>query len=298
VPKHDSDDGPPGLDAVADALYTLPPEDFVGARDDRVAQAREDGDRELAKAIGRLRRPTRPAWLANLLARRRAEQIEGLVGLAAGLAEAQRTLDGDTLRALSGQRHRVVAAMAREAGRLAQEAGSPATDAQLRELQGILEAALAQPEIAEEVRAGRLTRTLSYTGFGPAAEPGAVSAPPAARAQARPEPEHAGPDQAERERAERERAEREREAAAAEAEAAAAREELDAAEAARDEAREQHVRARDRVAELTAQLDAARDDERAAAEAVKATTAAARESARAATAATARADRARARVEG
>ncbi|OLT11701.1 hypothetical protein BJF78_26495 [Pseudonocardia sp. CNS-139] len=39
----------------------------------------------------------------------------------------------------------LVAAMAREAGRLAQEAGDPAAESVLRELQGILDAALAVP---------------------------------------------------------------------------------------------------------------------------------------------------------
>ncbi|MGH3615772.1 MAG: hypothetical protein ACRDRK_24880, partial [Pseudonocardia sp.] len=111
MPLGDQDDS---VDAVAYALYELPPEEFVPARDDRVIAARQRGDRELARAIGRLRRPTRAAWLANLLARHRAEQIEGLVGLAAGLAQAQRTLDGDALRALATQRHRAVAAMARD----------------------------------------------------------------------------------------------------------------------------------------------------------------------------------------
>jgi hypothetical protein len=152
---------------IADELYGLPPDAFVPARDDHVARARESGERDLVKALGRLRRPTRAAWLANLLARHRAEQVDGLVDLATGLAQAQRSLDGDMLRALSSTRHRLVAAMAREAGRLARDRGEPVTDAVLRDLQGILEAALARPDVAAQVRSGRLTRTVSYSGFGP-----------------------------------------------------------------------------------------------------------------------------------
>jgi hypothetical protein len=155
------------LDAIADELYALPPDEFVPARDDRVAAAKEAGDRDLARAVARLRRPTRAAWLANLLARHRTEQLDGLVALARTLAQAQRELDGDALRTLSGQRHRAVAAMARDAGRLAARRGEPVTDALLRELQGILEAALADPAVADEVRAGRLTKTVRYAGFGP-----------------------------------------------------------------------------------------------------------------------------------
>ncbi|MDT7581470.1 MAG: hypothetical protein QOK35_2734, partial [Pseudonocardiales bacterium] len=156
------------LDTVADELYALPPDAFIPARDDRVAAAKESGDRDLARAIARLRRPTRAAWLANLLARHRTEQLDGLVALSRSLAQAQQELDGDALRTLSGQRHRAVAAMARDAGRLAARQGEPVNDALLREVAGILDAALADPSVADDVRAGRLTKTVRYSGFGPA----------------------------------------------------------------------------------------------------------------------------------
>jgi hypothetical protein len=296
-----------GLNDAADELYGVPPDEFIGARDAAVAAARERGDRDLAKAIGRLRRPTKAAWLANLLARHRAAQLEGLLGLAAGLADAQRTLDGTALRQLSSKRHQLVAAMAREAGRLAQEAGDPAAESVLRELQGILDAALARPEIAEQVRSGRLTRTLSYTGFGPEADPDAAPAPATRPAPPQPRPETteepAEEDDggaAERARRERLQAERDRRAEAltrAEDEEAAAREKQDADEAARDEAATARDDARRRVAELTAELEAAREEERTTAAAARDAENAAKASARAVGVAASRTARARARLE-
>ncbi|WP_433284882.1 hypothetical protein ACQPZQ_26100 [Pseudonocardia sp. CA-142604] len=300
------------LDAVAENLYGVLPDDFVAERDAAAARARERGDRELAKAIGRLRRPTRAAWLANLLARHRREQLDGLLSLAAGLADAQRTLDGAALRRLSSTRNQLVAAMAREAGRLAMEAGDPAAESVLRELQGILDAALARPEIAEQVRSGRLTRTLSYTGFGPEADPDARPMPagreappagitpspqaPAPAVEADPaEIERAEREQAERARAERER--RERAVAEAEAEEDAARAQQHADEDARDAAVEARDTARDRVAELITELDAARDRERTATASARDAETAARASARAAGAAATRTARARARLD-
>lgn len=289
------------LERITDGLYALPPEEFVPARDDEASAARERGERDLARAISRLRRPTRAAWLANLLARNRADQLDGLIALAAGLTEAQRTLDGAQLRALSSQRHRAVAAMAREAGRLAQQAGSPATQGQLRELQEILEAALAQPDAAREVRSGRLTRTLRYTGFGPDTETDAVplAAPlplPRPRERRAPQPTAAEPDAAARRR-EAERAELRRALADAEEEAAAAQECLDAAEAAHDDTRRRHADAHRRVSEIAAELDDAREVEQRAADAERAAAGASRDAARAASAATARAARARARLD-
>jgi hypothetical protein len=302
-------DADTGLDAVADELYGVPPDEFVGARDAAVAAARERGDRELAKAIGRLRRPTKAAWLANLLARHRAAQLDGLLGLAAGLADAQRTLDGTALRQLSSKRHQLVAAMAREAGRLAQEAGDPAAESVLRELQGILDAAMARPEIAEQVRSGRLTRTLTYTGFGPEADPDAVplpaTRPPAATAPPAADdvtesPSATDTESAERARRERLQAERDRRAealAAAEDEEVAARAKQDADEAAREESVTAREDARRRVAELTAALEAAREQERTASSAARDAETAAKASARAAGVAASRTARAQARLE-
>ena len=300
------------LDAVAEDLYGVLPDDFIAERDAAAARARERGDRELARAIGRLRRPTRAAWLANLLARHRREQLDGLLALASGLADAQRTLDGAALRRLSSTRHQLVAAMAREAGRLAMEAGDPAAESVLRELQGILDAALARPEIAEQVRSGRLTRTLSYTGFGPDADPDARPMPALREAPApatTPPPQAAAPavgvdpaeiERAEREQAERARAERERRERAlteAEADEDAARAQQHADEDARDAAAEARDAARERVAELIAELDAARDRERTATAAARHAETTARASARAAGAAATRTARARARLD-
>jgi hypothetical protein len=302
-------DADTGLDAVADELYGVPPDEFVGARDAAVAAARERGDRELAKAIGRLRRPTKAAWLANLLARHRAAQLDGLLGLAAGLADAQRTLDGTALRQLSSKRHQLVAAMAREAGRLAQEAGDPAAESVLRELQGILDAAMARPEIAEQVRSGRLTRTLTYTGFGPEADPDAVplpttrplaaTVPPAAEdvTEVPPATDTEAADRARRERLQAERDRRAEALAAAEDEEVAARAKQDADEAAREEAVTVREDARRRVAELTAELEAAREQERTASSAARDAETAAKASARAVGVAASRTARAQARLE-
>jgi hypothetical protein len=304
-----------GLDVVADELYGLHPDEFVGARDAAVAAARERGDRELARAVGRLRKPVRVAWLANLLARKRADALDELLALAPALADAQRTLDGQSLRVLSGRRQQLVRAMAREAGRLAASAGDPVGEGVLRELQGVLDAALADPAVAEEVRVGRLTRAVSHTGFGPASDLDAVPRAPAsapktvgaqpAEAQAQAEPDTGSEHDPATERAERELAQRragereraERDLAAAEDAVAAARTEQEAADAARDQAREREEAARERITAVTAELERARDEHRAITDEVRASTAAAATAARNAAGAAARVESARAALD-
>ncbi|MFC9968806.1 hypothetical protein [Nocardia ignorata] len=156
------------IDDVAGELYGLDPADFVATRTERAAQARGDGDRELAKAIGALRKPTVAAWTVNLLARHAPKEIAALLDLGDALRSAQRQLSGDKLRALGAQRQQVVNAMTKRAGELAAEHDRPASEQVLREVGQTLTAALADPDVADQVRAGVLPATVTYDGFGPA----------------------------------------------------------------------------------------------------------------------------------
>jgi len=154
-------------------LYESPPEGFVAARAAAIAEARKSGDKEAAKRYAALRKPTVAAWLVNLLALRRPELIDDLVELATALREAQRSLQGDQLRELSNQRRQVVAALVQAARKLAveEDPGLTAGKLPLGEVEATLTAALAEPEVAEQVRTGRLVRATTYAGFGEVPRP-------------------------------------------------------------------------------------------------------------------------------
>lgn len=156
------------LDDVADELYGLDPAEFVAARATRAARVREEGDRALASAIGTLRKPTTAAWLVNILTRTLPDEIEALLQLGGALRDAQSRLSGTELRRLTAQRQRVVSALARRAGGFAADRGRQVGKDTLREVSQTLHAALADPDIAEQVRAGRMVTAVSYSGFGPA----------------------------------------------------------------------------------------------------------------------------------
>ncbi|MGK5738312.1 hypothetical protein [Micromonospora sp. URMC 103] len=154
-------------------LYSTPPDRFVAARDAAVAEARRAGDAATARQIARLRRPTVAAWLVNLLAIRRPELVADLVELAGSLRSAQRELRGPRLRELSAQRRAVVGALVAEVRKLAAgEEGAPsAGKLPLAEVEATLNAALADTEVAEQLRAGRLLRAATYAGFGEVPRP-------------------------------------------------------------------------------------------------------------------------------
>jgi hypothetical protein len=154
------------LDAVADELYGLTPADFTPARQARAVEARQAGDRELAAAIRKLRRPTTGAWLVNLLRRERTDDLVALLDLGEATRQAQTSLDAEAMRRLSRERRRLVAGLAQEGRRLAAARGQAVSDAVGRQLEGTLEAAFADPDASAAVRSGRLTTALDYSGLG------------------------------------------------------------------------------------------------------------------------------------
>ncbi|MDX3071620.1 hypothetical protein ACIP98_06555 [Streptomyces sp. NPDC088354] len=151
------------LDAVADALYALAPEDFTAARDEHVRNARRSGDRALAARIAGLRRPSLAAWAGNLLVREHGDEVAALLGLGEALRRAHRDLDGAQLRALGRQQRALVDALGQQAARLAADAGRPLAEAALDEVRGTLHAALADAGAARAWATGRLVRPLSGT---------------------------------------------------------------------------------------------------------------------------------------
>ncbi|MEV6210056.1 hypothetical protein [Kitasatospora sp. NPDC051914] len=169
-----------GFDAVADGLYVLPPADFTRARNQAAADARKAGDRELAARLTALRRPTQSAWAVNLLVHRHPDRADALLELGRRLRRAQAELAGPALRELSAERHRTVAELATAAREAAAEAGARLADAQLREVEQSLWAALASEEAAEAFAAGRLTAALEEGSGLPSEEPQAA-APKSAR---------------------------------------------------------------------------------------------------------------------
>ncbi|MGW6119866.1 hypothetical protein ACWFRF_12525 [Nocardia sp. NPDC055165] len=236
------------LDDVAGELYTLDPGDFVSTRAERAAQARADGDRDLAEAITALRKPTVAAWTVNLLARHAPQEIAALLDLGDALRSAQRQLSGDKLRALGTQRQQVVNAMTKRAAELAAEHDRPASEQVLREVGQTLTAALADHDVADLVRAGVLPTTVTYDGFGPA---GLVAITGGKATPKRASKPRSAPKDTEAER----RAQAQQELDDAESGLAAARTDREEAEAAATQAKSDLDEIETRIASLRAELE-------------------------------------------
>jgi hypothetical protein len=171
----------------ADDLYALPPRDFTAARNARVAQARDAGDKSGATALAALKRPTVGAWLVNVVALRRPESVARLVELGERLRAAQAELTGGpaAVRELTIRRREAVEAVMADVRELADAAGEPApTPQQLAEAESTFNAALADADAASLVQSGRVLKALSYSGFGaaPAVRPAGSAGPRGGRA--------------------------------------------------------------------------------------------------------------------
>jgi hypothetical protein len=252
---------------AAGELYGLAPEEFTAARDEQVRAARAAGNRQLATALGRLRRPTVSAYVLNLLVRDQPEVGEQLIALGEELRRAQEELSGPALRQLATQRAQLVGALVRSARKIAAAAGHPVSQAVGYELEQTLHAALADPDVAAEVGSGRLTKAASRTGFD--ATPPEPATTPTRRLRAVRDDERAEDPAVVRERRLREQRDAERERLEAElAEATEARDEseqaLVTAEHELEQAERDRVAATDLVEELRDKLAAAEDAEREA----------------------------------
>ncbi|MDT0276446.1 hypothetical protein [Blastococcus goldschmidtiae] len=238
------------LSGVADELYGLPPDEFIAARDVRRKEARADGERELAEAIGRLRKPSTAAWVVNTLVRREPDELRQLVALGTELRGAQRELEGEQLKELTRQRRGVVTALTRQARSLAHELGRPVSDSVAAQVQDTLRAAVADEEAGRATLSGLLTTPLSYSGVGRADVRGALAAVP--RGEERPATGAGGGTGDDR------AATGDRRRRAAQDQLASAREELAEAEAAAAEAEGEAEREREELAGLGTRRDEVR----------------------------------------
>jgi len=247
---------PEDVEGDVDRLYGLPPADFVVARDATVRRLRAVKDREGAKAIAALKRPSVAAGIVNRLVRDEPDAIAELRGAADDLEAAVAAGDASAMRAAMGRERTAIDALL-SAAREGDEVPGPATQQRVRET---LHAAAVDAEAREEVLSGRLVRERQAVGLGPASLFGSMPPPPRERRPAAPAASRAAP--AAEPRAEPE-PEKPREPSKAELE------------------RRRLAERRARVQEARDARDAARDAERAAREATREAEAEAREARRA-----------------
>jgi hypothetical protein len=144
------------LDDAMDEVYSVAPAEFVAVRNRLSAEALAAGDDALARQIKALKKPAAPAALLNLLARRRSASVSDYAELGGKLRDAQSGGAGSDLRDLMRKRQALASELLASAAELAPEIGVGAGPTVQRELQGVLLLAVADPDVAAKLIAGRL----------------------------------------------------------------------------------------------------------------------------------------------
>jgi uncharacterized coiled-coil protein SlyX len=274
------------FEEAASQLYAAPGADFIATRNELAKQLKADGDQLGSTRLKALRKPTVAAWLANLVARERPDELDDLLALGDEFRQATADLDGERLRELTPRRHQLLDQLTKAAKSLAEDKGQQISADVGQKLRETLDAAMVDPAVGEAVREARISSALRHVGFGVVDESGEPSnvtpltddrrkRAEERRTKASTQPEKAAESadqKAAREKAEREQEEREQ------AERAEAKRELDEAIAAAEAAdtnvdglgtqlaaaREAVEKAQDEVRRITGELDEARKAARAA----------------------------------
>ncbi|MGC7152348.1 hypothetical protein [Paenarthrobacter ureafaciens] len=160
---------------AAQELYAVLPRDFTARRSELVREAKDAGDKELAKDIGKLGKPAAGAWAINALAVHKPEVIDGVVRFGASLRAAQEDGDADAFRQLGLQRQGELTGAVHDAKDLAAELGFPLSAAAAADVERTFRAAMADAGAAAAVATGRLVRGLSGSGFEEVDLDGAVA---------------------------------------------------------------------------------------------------------------------------
>lgn len=149
-------------DDELDDLYWVQPGEFTAQRTKLAAAAKRRCDAAAAKRISAARKPTMAAWIVNRLALRHKDATQRLGDLGDRLRAAHEAMDGEQIRGLSAEQHKLIGELARAAFEEAEvkEPSSTVRD----DVTGTLQAAVADPDVRS--RLGRLDRPEQWSGFG------------------------------------------------------------------------------------------------------------------------------------
>jgi hypothetical protein len=166
-----------------DDLYGAPLEQFIAKRGQLTRGLREQGEREQAATVAKLRKPSVAAWAVNQLVRTQPQSVAELFDAGDALREAHRTAtagrgDGSALRTAAQSERTAVDVLVKAARGLLTSEGHELTPAIIDRVADTLRAAALDTDSRELVRDGRLERELRHVGLGVAADTGAGLAPP------------------------------------------------------------------------------------------------------------------------
>ncbi|MFI2562621.1 hypothetical protein [Paenarthrobacter sp. NPDC018779] len=164
------------LSDAAQELYAVLPRDFTARRTALAREAKDSGNKDLAKEITALPKPAAGAWAINILAVNKPEVIDGVVRFGGALRQAQEEGDAEAFRELGQRRQGELGTAVKAAKDLAGELGAGLSAAAAADVEQTIRAAMSDAGAAAAVATGRLVRGLSSSGFEAVDLSGAIAA--------------------------------------------------------------------------------------------------------------------------
>jgi hypothetical protein len=147
-------------------LYGLRLEEFTPARDRMAIELREQGDREAAAGVKKLRKPSVPAWAVNQLVRKHSKKMQELLKVGEEVRSALSGGKPADVRRITDRRRKTVDQLLDLAEDILVQAGHAASRPTLDKVGDTLMAATMDEAAADALRAGRLERELApQSGF-------------------------------------------------------------------------------------------------------------------------------------
>ncbi len=172
----------PMADDPVAALYGLPLDEFVPARNALARDLRKDGDKERAAEVAKLKRPSVAAWAVNQLARRNRKELDILLDtghrLRTGQVEALEKGDAAKFEAARRDHERSVRDLVGAARDLLASERGASSDQMLSSIERTLRYASIDEAQRPVLASGRLVEEVEATGFDAFAGM-ALSSPPA-----------------------------------------------------------------------------------------------------------------------
>jgi hypothetical protein len=159
-----------------DALYGLPLEEFTSARKKLADELRAGGEREAAKHVAGLSKPTTAAWAVNQLMRTQRKDARALLDAGERLRKAhEATAAGNAsvrdLREAVDAERKAIERLTRAARGLTNKDGRELSENTLERVRHTLHAVSVDSEARSLAQAGRLSRELQASAAGAFAIP-------------------------------------------------------------------------------------------------------------------------------
>lgn len=163
-------------------LYGLPLDQFTSRRNALAKELRQEGRRDEAAAVAKLRKPSVAAWAVNQLVRTQRRDVDTLLEAGDALQQAQADLvarrgDPSTLRQAVANERAAVERLAGKARGLLDSDGHDLTPPRLEQVTETLHAAALDDDARARVRDGCLDRELRHVGLGSLGTPGTEAKP-------------------------------------------------------------------------------------------------------------------------